>query len=132
MLEGFTGHQCLAQPRHFLRLVCLIQRGLQRFHRGILLKMVLPSGRGFRICQVRFAQDFDAGLGLRQRRNHWVLTTRGQTRVQQFNHKVNLWQDFSHLAGGFVHMSRIPMNRHIERPLSSVNVVQAIDCDALR
>jgi hypothetical protein len=29
-------------------------------------------------------------------------------------------------------MSRIPMNRHKERPLSSVNVVQAIDCDALR
>jgi len=24
------------------------------------------------------------------------------------------------------------MNRHKERPLSSVNVVQAIDCDALR
>ena len=70
----------------FIRLVAIYAEG---FDALVLLEMVLPLRRQFRVGKVTFVENLDAGLVSAQFGNHRVFAGAGQARIQHFDEQVH-------------------------------------------
>src|SRR5690554_3651434 len=74
--------------------------------------MLLPKGHILGVSQVAFCQYLDHRFVSPETGQQWVLAAKRNARIQHLDDHIYRGQKLSHFFLGFVHMPRIPLNRH--------------------